>query len=80
MSSTVFTHQSCTVETEHHMQVEQCHIVDDIVEGPLGKGTVDITERQQSVFCHTAGECHRMAFGYADIEGALWHLLHHDVH
>ena len=80
MGGSVFAHQSGTVETEDHMQIEQGHIVDDIVEGALGKGAVDIAERQQSVFCHTPREGHRMSFSDAHIEGALRHLLHHDVH
>ena len=79
MGSTIFTHQSCTVETEDHMQVQQRHIMDDVVEGPLGKSTVDITERYKSVFGHTAREGHRMSLGNANIEGALRHLLHHDI-
>ena len=80
MGGSVFAHQSGTVETEDHMQIEQGHIVDDIVEGALGKGAVDIAERQQSVFCHTPRESHRMSFSDAHIEGALRHLLHHDIH
>ena len=80
MRRTVLADETSTIQTEHHVQVQQCHIVDDVVEGPLCKGTIDITEGQQAVLGHTARECDGMSFGNADIEGALRHLLHHDVH
>ena len=51
---TVFSHQSCTIEAEHHVQVQQCHIVDDVVEGSLGKSAINVAEREQTVFGHTA--------------------------
>ena len=54
MRRTVFSYQPGTIEAEYHMQVQQGYVVDDIVEGPLGEGAVDITERQQPVLCHTS--------------------------
>ena len=60
--------------------MQQCHVVDDIVVSPLGEGTVDVAERQQSVFGHAARESDGMPLSDADVEGALRHLLHHDVH
>ena len=62
------------------MKVEQSDIMDDVVESSLGESTVDVTERNQPVFCHTARERDGMSFGNADIEGAVGHLLHHDIH
>ena len=54
--------------------------MDDIVVSTLGKSTVDITERHQPLFGHTTAKGDGMAFGYTDVEGALRHLLHHDIH
>ena len=54
MGGTILTYQSGTVEAEHDVQVQQCHVVDDIVEGPLGEGAVDVAERQQPVLGHTS--------------------------
>ena len=54
--------------------------MDDIVVGTLCEGTVYVAERQQSVFCHTARECHGMSLSDTHVEGAFGHFLHHDVH
>ena len=77
---TVFAYQPCAVEAEHHVKIQQGHIMDDVVEGTLCKGTVDITERQKSVFGHTAREGNSVPLGYSYVEGSFWHFCHHDVH
>ena len=46
MGRTIFAHQSSTIPTEYDMEVEQCDIMDDIVEGSLRESAVDIAERQ----------------------------------
>ena len=79
MRSTVLANQSCPVEAEHHRQVQDGRIVNDIVVCPLGKCAVDITERQQTVLGHSCRECHGMSFRDTHIEGAVGHLLHHDI-
>ena len=76
----VLAHQSGSVETEHHVEVEQRHVVYDIVVGSLGKGTVDVAEGQQPVLGHASGEGDGVSLGDAHVEGSLGHLLHHDVH
>ena len=80
MGRTIFSYQSGTVEAEHYRQVEECHVVDDIVVGTLCKRTVDVAERYQSILCHTTREGDCMSLGDTYIEGAVWHRLHHDVH
>ena len=80
MCGTVFTHQSCTVEADDNGEIQDGEVMNDIVVGALGESTVDVAERQQPVLCHSAGERHGMAFGNTHVEGALRHLLHHDVH
>ena len=77
---TILAHQSRAVKAEHHVQVQQSHVVYDIVECTLCKGAVDIAEGQQSVFGHTAAECHGVSLGYTHIKRAFGHLFHHDVH
>ena len=54
--------------------------MNDVVVGTLGKGAVDVAEGLKSVFSHSSGEGHGMAFGYSYVEYPLGHLLHHDVH
>ena len=54
--------------------------MDDVVVSALREGTIDVAERQQTFFRHTGRERHCMAFGNADIESAVGHGLHHDVH
>ena len=54
--------------------------MDDVVVGALGKGAIDIAERQESFLGHSAREGNGMSLGNAHIEGALGHLLHHDIH
>ena len=54
MGWSVFTYQSGTVKTHDNRQVEQCHVVDDVIVGTLCKRTVDIAEWDEAVFRHTS--------------------------
>ena len=54
MGWSVFTYQSGTVQTHDNRQVEQCHVVDDVIVGTLYKRTIDIAEWDESVFRHTS--------------------------
>ena len=54
--------------------------MDDVVVGALCKRTVDVAERNHALLCHTSREGRGVSFSDADIEGALRHLLLHDVH
>ena len=54
MGRSVFTYQSGTVKTHDNRQVEQCHVVDDVIVGTLCKRTVDIAEWDETVFRHTS--------------------------
>ena len=76
----VFAYQSGTVQTEYYRQIEQRHVVDDIIIGSLCKRTVDIAERLQSVFRHTGRESHGMSFCDTHVEHTVGHSLHHDIH
>ena len=78
--STIFAHQSRAVKAEHHVQVQQCHIMYDIVECTLCKGAIDIAEGQQSVLGHTAAKGHGVSLGNTHVKRAFGHLFHHDIH
>ena len=80
MRGSVFTYQSGAVKTDDNGQIQNGHVMDNIVVGTLCKSAIDIAEGLQPVFCHSAGERHSMAFGNTYVEGALRHFLHHDVH
>ena len=77
---TVFAHQSSTIKAEYHIQIQQCHVVDDVVESSLRKSTVNVAEGEQAVFGHTAREGDSMSFGNAYVESPFRHLRHHNVH
>ena len=62
------------------MEAFDGYIVDDVVESPLGKRRVDVAERDEPVLCHAAREGYGMAFGNPDVEGAVGHGFHQDVH
>ena len=54
--------------------------MDDVVVGALCKRTVDVAEGDHAFLCHSSRESGGVSFSDADIEGALRHLLLHDVH
>ena len=58
---------SCTVETEDDRQVEQCHVVNDVVVSSLCESAIDIAERDLALFGQSTAESHSMFFGNADI-------------
>ena len=76
----VFAHEAGAVEAEGDGQVEQRHVVDDVVVGSLGEGGVDVAEGQQPLLGHACGEGDGVALGYAHVEGAGGKGLHEDVH
>ena len=76
----VFAHYACPVEAEDHVEAHGGCIVDDVVVGSLHEGGVDVAEGHEAVFCHAAGECHGVSFGYAHVEDSVGHGVHHDVH
>ena len=80
MGGAVFTDQAGTIKTNDHIQPENSYIVNDIVIGPLGKGTIDITERLQPLFGHAPREGDGMSLGNTHIESPVGQLFHHDIH
>ena len=76
----VFAHEASPVEAEHHGQAEYCHVVYYVVIGALRERAVYVAEWLKPLFGHAARECHGVAFGYAHVEHAVGHCLHHDVH
>ena len=54
MCCPILTNQSCPVETENHMQILKCHIVQCLIKSPLHKRRINITERNHS-FCSQSG-------------------------
>ena len=80
VGGTILPHQTGTVQAEHHRQPQERDVVDDIVVGTLHEAAVDVAEGLQSLLGHTSAEGGGMSLGYAYVEGALRHTLHHDVH
>ena len=78
MSCSILPYQSCSVETEHDVQAAKRHIVDDMIEGTLSKGRVDVAERYHTLFGKSAGKGNSMTLCYSDIESSLGHFVHHD--
>ena len=76
----VAAHQSGAVQTEHHVQAQDGHVVNDVVVGALRKGAVYVAEGQQPLLGHAGREGDGVSLGDAHVEGSLGHLLHHDVH
>ena len=75
----VVAHQSCPVQTHHHRQPLQRHIMYQLVVGPLHKRRIDIAERGHPLRRQPGGKRHCMLLGNAHIERPRRHLLHHDV-
>ena len=76
----VFAHQAGAVETEYYRQVEQRHVVDDIIVGALGERAVDVAKGNEPVFGHAAREGNGVTFGDTHVERAVGQRFHHDVH
>ena len=78
MRSAVLSHEARAVEAEDDGQAAQAYVVDDVVEGTLGEGGVDVAEGDKALLSQSAREGDGMPLGNADIEGTLGHLAHHD--
>ena len=71
MRCAVRAHQSAPVNREHHRQVLQGDVVNQLVVGALQKGRVDGYHWPHAFAGKSAGEGHRMLLGDADVEVAL---------
>ena len=80
MRRAILPHQSCTIQTQHHVQPHRRRIVNDVIVSPLHKRRVDVAERQQPVLRHPTRESHRMPLSNAHIKYTLRHRIHHDIH
>ena len=80
MRRTVFADKPGTVETQYHREFLYRYVMNDIVICPLHERRINVTERYEPVFRHTAGESNGMPFGDADIKCAFRHFLHKDIH
>ena len=80
MGSPVFSHKSCSVETQYHIQSLQGYIVDNLVIRSLREGRVDIAERLHAGCCQTCRESHGMLFLDSYIEKPFRHLFRQDIH
>ena len=63
--------QAAAVESQHHMEILQTDIVQNLVVAALQKSRIDRHHRNVTFGRHAGGEGHRMLFGDADIVGAL---------
>ena len=77
MRGTVGPHQSTSVKAEHHVQVLNGHVMDDLVVGPLHEARVDVAERHEATGGHARAERHGMLLGNAHVKRTVGHLLHH---
>jgi hypothetical protein len=71
----VGTDQPAAVDGEHHRQILQGDIVDQLVISALQEGRIDRHHRPHAVAGQPAGKSHRVLFGDADIEIALGKFL-----
>ncbi len=71
----VGTDEAGPVEREHHRQVLDRDVVDQLVVAALQEGRVDRDHRLHALAGQTAGEGHRMLLGDADVEVALGEAL-----
>ena len=63
--------QAGAVEREHHRQVLQRDVVDQLVVAALQEGRVDRHHRLQALAGEAGGEGHRVLLGDGDVEVAL---------
>ncbi len=75
MGGTVGADQAAAVEREHHRQVLDLHVVDQLVVAALQERRVDRHHRFVAFAGHAGGEGHRMLFGNSHIKVALGILL-----
>ena len=80
MRRAVVADDTCAVDTEHHVQVLQCYVMDDIIVRPLQESGVDIAIRYHPCFREPRTERHSVTLGDADIEHAVRQLFLHDAH
>ena len=71
VGSTVVTDDAGAVDTEHHMQFLQRHIVNDVIVRTLHERGVDIAIGQHTCFGETGTECDGMPFGDTDVEHTI---------
>ena len=76
---TVFAHKAGTVETHHHLQFLQRHIVDNLVVGPLHKRGIDVAERHHALRGKSRGEGDGVLLGDTHVETTVGHGLHHNI-
>ncbi len=72
MGGTVGADQSGAIDRETYRQALDRDVVHHLVIAALQEGRIDRAERFVALGRKTGGKCHRMLFGDADIEGALW--------
>jgi hypothetical protein len=71
MGGAVGTHEAGTVQREHHRQVLQRHIVDQLVVAALQEGAVDGHHRLEPFAGQAGGKGHGVLLGDADVVVAL---------
>ena len=80
MGCPVFSHQSSPINTKGHRQILGCHIMHNLIIGPLQKGRVHTDNRPHIISGETSGICHCMLLGNPDINqtgGKLLFKLRH---
>ena len=63
------------VEHERHREVLQRHLLEDLIEGSLQEGAIDVDDRPASRLGLSGGERHRMRLADADVEEPLGEFL-----
>ena len=76
----VSTDQTCSVEGKHHWQILQCHVVNQLVIGPLQESRIDRDDRLEPLTGQTRRKSHCMLLGDSNIKiapgKALFKLNH----
>ena len=75
MRRAVGTDNAGAVQREHHRQILQCHVVDQLVVGALQEGGINRHHRLEPLAGQAGGEGNRMLLGDADIVIALGKAL-----
>ena len=74
---TVCTHQTTAIQTEHHVQILDGHVMDDLVVRPLHEARVNVAEGHEATGGHARAERHSVLLGNAHVKRPVGHLLHH---
>src|SRR5437879_6369153 len=72
---TIFSHNTCTIQGENHVEILHTDIMHNLVERTLQKSRIDCYYRAHTSHSQTTGKCHSMLLGDTHVEEALGQML-----